>query len=70
MKYPPVNDQEYTKAYIDLLNQRRAKRWFDALNAEQEMTICCFCRQGSFCHRRILFRLLQKVRPDIQAKLY
>lgn len=70
MKYTPVDDQEYTKAYIELLNQRRAKRWFDALDVEQEMTICCFCRQGNFCHRKILFRLLQKVRPDIQAKLY
>lgn len=57
--WPAVSEAAYTKAYIDLLNSRKYAiyRWYKAIRT-QDVILCCFCRPGNFCHRRLLYQYL------------
>ncbi len=52
--YAPVTDEEYKREYARLLRSRAAaiRAWLDGLTAD--VTICCYCRKGLFCHRVLL----------------
>lgn len=52
--YAPVSDEEYEEQYRALFADRKAEvhKWLAELT--EDVTLCCFCPQGDFCHRRFL----------------
>lgn len=52
--YAPVTDEQYKREYARLLRSRAddIRSWLDAL--DEDVTICCYCKQGTFCHRTLL----------------
>lgn len=54
---PMLSDAQYTVLYHRLLRQRKAgvEQWIAQTRAYGgNLTLCCYCRQGDFCHRRLL----------------
>jgi hypothetical protein len=37
---------------------------------EGDVTICCFCKQGEFCHRRLLAKWFKSYREDLEIALF
>jgi uncharacterized protein YeaO (DUF488 family) len=63
VKHGVISEEEYTKLYKALMRHTYLKnkaRWMDVL-AMPEVTLCCFCKPGYFCHRTILAELLAAV---------
>lgn len=54
--YAPVTDEQYKREYARLLHSRASdiRAWLDQL--AKDVTICCYCRKGNFCHRVLLAR--------------
>jgi len=57
--YEPLDDDAYTERYIGRLNahMRQIRLWYRALAAQETVLLCCFCRKGAFCHRKIVYAL-------------
>lgn len=84
-----ISDQQYIYGYIDretgehipgyseILQSRRpaVTRWLQGLDAQQDLTLVCFCleyKRGKrkFCHRQYLYKVLARFRPDISVTLH
>lgn len=52
-KWPEVSDEEYRDTYRSIIYSRlkAIKEWYGALREGDELTLCCYCPQGKFCHR-------------------
>lgn len=61
----------YTNRYRDLLVERwhPVKRWLDSLDADRDLTLCCWEPAGDFCHRQLVLLLINNWRPDIETVL-
>ncbi len=59
--YPLVNDEEYRLGYCRVIEQRlrRIAAWYSALLLDNSyaLTLCCYCAEGSFCHRQFVAQL-------------
>ena len=58
-----IDEEEYTLQYYELMRESYRKnryRWNELLNQES-VTLCCFCTQGTFCHRYLLADILVKL---------
>lgn len=57
--YQAVSDEQYTETYVALLNSRlkAITAWYTTLERYEHITLCCYCRKGNFCHRRIVYQL-------------
>jgi len=65
MKYKrgKISEEGYTVLYRNLM--RRSYRdhyqaWMDLIHLD-EVTLVCYCKGGTFCHRYLLVDLLEKV---------
>lgn len=77
-----VSDQEYKDAYRELLmgklvngvhvnsRQVQIKAWMDNLKVDEDLTLLCYCKEGAFCHRRILASMIRFYRPDIEVVVH
>ncbi len=55
-----LSEAEYREHYFRLMRtsyREHKARWLEVL-AMPEVTLCCYCRPGAFCHRTILAELL------------
>jgi uncharacterized protein YeaO (DUF488 family) len=55
-----ISEAEYRRQYIALMRvsyREHKARWLEVL-AMPEVTLCCYCKPGHFCHRTILAELL------------
>lgn len=55
-KYKPVNDEEYTKLYRQILDERlpKIRKWCEE-NADRTVALCCYCSfTKAFCHLDVL----------------
>ena len=70
-KYKGKSDEWYVNGYRTLLASRWSsiKPWLMTLDATQDMTLLCYCRQGKFCHRKLMAQMIQRWRPDIEIEL-
>jgi uncharacterized protein YeaO (DUF488 family) len=65
-----VSDQEYTWRYESLLERNplltRAVYQLHQLGLQNggSVTLCCYCKDGDFCHTAVLARYLAKAYPD------
>ena len=51
-----INQEEYSKLYIDLMNRSYAinyNSWYNVLNLNK-VTFVCYCNPNKFCHRFLL----------------
>ncbi|AAL83052.1 hypothetical protein FDI90_gp221 [Pseudomonas phage PA7] len=56
-----ISDDEYTEAYLSMLEQSLIDnpeffKWFFQL---EEVALGCYCRAGNFCHRHLLVEWLE-----------
>jgi uncharacterized protein YeaO (DUF488 family) len=59
-------DESYIKRYTQLMRNSYKKnkdKWHNLLNRDR-VTLVCFCRKGSFCHRLLLAKILVKLGAD------
>lgn len=58
-----IDEVEYTRQYLDLMRKSyiHNRAVWDALISKSEVTLCCYCAAGSFCHRLILKDILHKI---------
>lgn len=57
------SDDQYTEEYTQLMResyQINKQFWLDLVNSG-EITLCCYCAAGSFCHRHLLKGFLKGV---------
>jgi hypothetical protein len=69
-QFTPVDDETYIRIYANLLKSRsqEIRVWIDAL--EEDNTLCCFCKYGVFCHRKILAKWFKSYKPSLDIMLY
>lgn len=70
-KYPPVSDKAYTEVYLNQLEQHKEQiaQWLNTWKTS-EVTLCCYCRSGTFCHRYLLFSWLKRTFPDLLVQCF
>ena len=66
-----LSQADYVEQYRDLLAERWAHvtAWLDSLDADQDLTLCCWEPAGRFCHRQLVALLVRRHRPDIDVIL-
>lgn len=55
-----ISNEEYIKLYKSLMIQRCATDFeaWDWILSQDEVTIVCFCKKNTFCHRYLLAKIL------------
>lgn len=58
-----LTEPEYTTEYMEMMRRsyRDNRMVWDELLSREEVTLCCFCRPGIFCHRILLAGILEKL---------
>ena len=56
----------YINLYRNLCRKRRQQiaNWLDQLDPNQDQTLLCWEHKGSFCHRNLVIKFVQRDRPD------
>lgn len=62
-----MTKDEYVQRYRAQITAswREVKQWLDSLRPKLDMTLLCWEKQGEFCHRNLVAKLIQKHRPDV-----
>lgn len=58
-----LTDHDYVNEYRELMTfsyRNHKEEWLDLLRSDK-VAIACFCKAGSFCHRRLLVSMLDLV---------
>jgi uncharacterized protein YeaO (DUF488 family) len=58
-----VTDEEYRQEYLKLMRVsfwNNQDRWLEVLTMP-EVTLCCYCKPGEFCHRLLLAEILEEI---------
>lgn len=58
-----INDEEYIRRYLLILDKVSCASW-DRLLRLPEVTFVCFCLEAAFCHRNILVNYILKAMGD------
>lgn len=71
-KYADHDREVYIEAYRNLMVRRwaKVKMWLDSLDPNEDITILCYCREGAFCHRKLIASMIRKHRPDLQVVVH
>ena len=63
-----MTEQEYIDRFRnELMLIRRwptVKHWLDGLNPAIDQTLLCYEKPGEFCHRNLVYAMVQRHRPD------
>jgi uncharacterized protein YeaO (DUF488 family) len=61
LKNDKITEQEYTDQYTYMmaLSFKRNKAKWDKLLSLDSITLCCYCKPGTFCHRVLLAKILE-----------
>lgn len=64
-----ISEDEFVKRYrIQLMNDwDRVKAWLMGLDAEENLVLMCWEKQGEFCHRILVGKMIEKWRSDIEV---
>ncbi len=65
-KAQKIDEAGYIQQYREQIkdNWGEVKAWLDKLNAKQQLTLLCYEKKDSFCHRALIAKLVKKYRPD------
>lgn len=65
-KAKTIDEEIYTQRYREQIKQswKKVKTWLDSLEAKEHQTLLCWEKSGSFCHRKLVGKLIQHYRPD------
>lgn len=71
VKYQDRTGGWYEDGYRRLLAARwpAVTAWLASLSPDTHLTLVCFCKSGTFCHRSLIAKLLAKHRPDIDLTI-
>src|SRR5438445_3009547 len=71
-KYEGKSDEWYINGYRQSFASRwvDVKAWLDSLQVDVDATYVCYCKEGKFCHRKLMAMMLAKHRPDIEVVLH
>lgn len=71
-KYKGQSDQWYKDGYRELIGQRwpDVGDWLRGLDEDEDITLLCYCQEGKFCHRKIIYTLITHYRPDLNIVLH
>jgi len=61
-KNKKISDEEYKKQYIELMRKslkENPQKWKDLMNRKR-VVLVCYCKEGKFCHRILLAKMLEK----------
>lgn len=61
VKKGDITEDEYTEIYKQLMRdsyQANRSRWDEVANMDQ-VTVCCYCPDGCFCHRYLLVEMFR-----------
>jgi len=66
-----LSDEQYVAAYRKLLKERweEVETWLLGLQPGEDITLLCYCPEGKFCHRQLIYKMLRYHRPDIEVVL-
>ncbi len=76
MRYTPLDEEQYTRAYWSLMMSPERKpqwnAWVRGIQLEEDSTLLCYCpgRKGTFCHRQIIADMLHEWRDELIIFLY
>jgi hypothetical protein len=62
---------QYSDLYRKMMEESVRKNWVvwkNLLDAER-ITLVCFCRPGTFCHRHLLANMLQSLGADLGGEI-
>lgn len=64
-----ISVEEYVERYVELLRGRHheLKLWLDSI--EEDVTLCCFEREGDFCHRLLVAWVIGRMNPGLDVRL-
>lgn len=70
-KHEGLSEEEFIDRYREELrrNWKNVKRWLNGLEDDDEIWLCCWEREGEFCHRRLVYKMLVKWRSDLKVEL-
>lgn len=57
-----LSDEEYTNKYVELMKKslkENPEKWKNLMNKEK-VVLTCYCKEGKFCHRILLAKMLEK----------
>ncbi len=65
-KMQKIDETGYIQRYREQIkdNWGEVKVWLDGLNPKQHLSLLCYEKKGSFCHRALIAKLVNKYRPD------
>ena len=73
-KYRGGSDEQYIAAYRKHLSHPDRNylvaAWIESLRPEEDITLCCACPEGKFCHRRLLAEWIGQKRPDLEIVVH
>jgi uncharacterized protein DUF488 len=54
--WAPLTDEQYTQQYRAIWDANIGKimEWYGILPNDATIILCCYCRPGDFCHRRLV----------------
>ena len=64
-----ISEQEYVESYVELLRgrYRPLRAWLDSI--DEDVTLCCFEREGEFCHRLLVAWVIGRMNPGWEVRL-
>jgi|ERR1700719_1041852 len=70
-RYKGMSDAEYNDRYGALIDERWAAvhAWLESLQANKDITLLCYCPEGTFCHRSLIATLIRTYRPDLAGQI-
>jgi uncharacterized protein YeaO (DUF488 family) len=65
-KNQSVNQEQYLSEYREICKERLflIKPWLEIIKPEFDVTLLCWERKGEFCHRNLVYKFIEKYRPD------
>lgn len=64
LRNDPVNDEQYTEIYHQLMRESwnvNREQWLAFMQQTHPLALACYCPAGQFCHRHLLKRILEKL---------
>ena len=64
-----ISVEEYVERYVELLRvrYRPLRAWLDSI--DEDVTLCCFEREGEFCHRLLVAWVIGRMNPGLEVRL-
>lgn len=61
-----ITQEQYIERYRAQIREswQEVKEWLDSLSSKSDVTLLCWEKKESFCHRNLIAKLIKKHRPE------